>query len=137
MCLGMTVDGDRRWMILDYGSSSLYSVIADERYRSTNAGKKAWKSLIAGSSLQENCNSEGFNIQHGARLNNKYVSLNARLGFIANNENDCKSADSWIGLGVRYTGCIALFDLACGNRAVCGTAVARRNIPAFGYILVQ
>ncbi|CAB4020140.1 Hypothetical predicted protein, partial [Paramuricea clavata] len=30
ICLGMTVNGDRKWMMLDYEASSLYSVIADE-----------------------------------------------------------------------------------------------------------
>ena len=58
-----TVNGDRRWMVLDYEASSLYSAIADGQYRSTFAGNDTWMSVIAGSSSQSNCNREGFNIQ--------------------------------------------------------------------------
>jgi hypothetical protein len=53
ICLGMTVNGSRKWMMLDYEASSLYSVIADGQYQSTTAGRPAWKSLIADSSLQQ------------------------------------------------------------------------------------
>jgi hypothetical protein len=128
ICLGMTVNGDRRWMVLDYEASSLYSVIADGQYRNTTAGKDAWMSVIAGSSLQPNCNHEGFNIQ--------FPFTNARLGFVANNEDDCESCDSWIGFGI-YASFYRISDYqACGNRAA--WEVDRVvNIPAFGYILVQ
>ena len=127
ICLGMTVNGDRKWMMLDYEASSLYSVIADGQYRSTSAGKNTWMSVIAGSSLQPNCNHEGFNIQ--------FTLTNARLGFVAKNENNCKTCDSWIGFGIYASTCGTIYQ-ACGNRAVC--AVDRVvNIAAFGYILVQ
>ncbi|CAB4044324.1 Hypothetical predicted protein, partial [Paramuricea clavata] len=123
ICLGMTVNGDRKWMMLDYEASSLYSMIADGQYRSTSAGKNTWMSVIAGSSLQSNCNHEGFNIQ--------LPYINARLGFVANNENGCGSCDSWIGFGIIYSFACGTFYQACGNRAVC--AVDRVvNIPAFG-----
>ena len=128
ICLGMTVNGDRKWMMLDYEASSLYSVIADRQYRSTSAGKNTWMSVIAGSSLQPNCNHEGFNIQ--------VQNTNARLGFVANNENDCKSCDSWIGFGIYASNTCGTIYQACGNRAVCGVDRVV-NIPAFGYILVQ
>ena len=36
ICLGMTVNGDRKWMVLDYEASSLYSVIADGKDRFTS-----------------------------------------------------------------------------------------------------
>jgi hypothetical protein len=128
ICLGMTVNGDSKWMILDYEASSLYSVIADGQYRGKTAGKDTWMSVIAGSSLQSNCNHEGFNIQ--------VQNTNARLGFVANNEDDCRTCDSWIGFGIYALTCRISDYKACGNRAVC--AVDRVvNIPAFGYILVQ
>ena len=127
ICLGMTVNGDRKWMMLDYEASSLYSVIADGQYRSTSAGKNTWMSVMAGSSLQRNCNREGFNIQ--------FTLTNARLGFVANNQDDCETCDSWIGFGIYAITCDTIYQ-ACGNRAVC--AVDRVvNIAAFGYILVQ
>jgi hypothetical protein len=127
ICLGMTVNGDRRRMVLDYEASSLYSVIADGQYRNTSAGKNTWMSVIAGSSLQPNCNREGFNIQFGR--------TNARLAFVANDQNHCESCDSWIGFGIYAYSC-GKIDRACGNYAVCGVDRAV-DIPAFGYILVQ
>ena len=39
ICVGMTVNGDTRWMMLEYEASSLYNVIADGEYLSTSAGK--------------------------------------------------------------------------------------------------
>lgn len=55
--LGMKKDGDiTRWITVRYNASSLYSVIADGQYRPLDVGRTAWKSLIAGSSLQVNCN---------------------------------------------------------------------------------
>ena len=123
----MTVKGDRKWMRLDYEASSLYSVIADGQYRNTSAGQAAWKSLIAGSSLQPNCNQEGFNFGKGG--------LSGRLGLGANNEDDCDSCDSWIGFGVRITYCNV--EAACGNYQPCFGDPDVLNYPAFGYILVQ
>jgi hypothetical protein len=129
ICLGMTVNGDRKWMMLDYEASSLYSLIADGQYRSTSAGRVAWKSLIASSSLQPNCNHEGFNIQ--------FPKMNVRLGLVANNDYDCDSCDSWIGFGIYTHYCaIGYYYQACGNRAACGVDRVVK-IPAFGYILVQ
>jgi hypothetical protein len=122
ICLGMTVNGDRRWMVLDYEASSLYSVIADGQYRSTSAGRVAWKSLIAGSTLQPNCNHEGFNIQ--------FPTMNVRLGLVANNENNCWSSDSGIGFGINSYYSAEMDYQACGIKFAV-------DIPAFGYILVQ
>ncbi|XP_028396208.1 uncharacterized skeletal organic matrix protein 5-like [Dendronephthya gigantea] len=133
ICLGMTVNGDRRWMILNYEASSLYSLIADGQYRNTRAKKNTWMSLIAGSVLQQNCNIQGFNV-HDVPGEDAYT-IHARLGFIANNEGHCDSPDSWIGFGVKYAACETV-DFACGNRAVC-VVEAVKNIPAFGYILLQ
>ncbi|XP_028396056.1 uncharacterized protein LOC114520053 [Dendronephthya gigantea] len=131
ICLGMTVNGDRRWMMLDYEASSLHSLIAGNQFQRTSAGKNAWMSMIVGSLLQANCNREGFMIRNAFHI----YSFDARLGFLANNEGDCLSSDSWVGFGAKYTGCETV-NLACGNRVVCGSSQLV-NIPAFGYMLVQ
>ncbi|XP_028413647.1 uncharacterized protein LOC114536500 [Dendronephthya gigantea] len=135
ICLGMTVNGNRKWMMLNYEASSLYSLIADGQYRNTAAERNIWKSLIAGSYLQPNCNLQGFNVKRS--WSGGEDTIKARLAFLANNENSCDSPDSWIGFGVRYRGCRTFVDLACGNRAVCSEPFMPTNIPAFGYILVQ
>ncbi|XP_028412861.1 uncharacterized protein LOC114535753 [Dendronephthya gigantea] len=123
ICLGMTFNGTRKWMSFNYTATSLYSVIADGQFRATGAGRAAWKSLIAGSSLQLNCNREGFN-----------TVFRIRIGFQANNENDCDTCDSWIGYGARFT---RLTEWTCGNVARLNPDNGDKNLATFGYILVQ
>ncbi|XP_028396209.1 uncharacterized skeletal organic matrix protein 5-like [Dendronephthya gigantea] len=135
ICLGMTVNGARRWMTLNYEASSLYSLIADGQYRNTSAGRAAWKSLIAGSSLQPNCNKEGFSIEDKQNKDNKNY---ARIGYHANNQDDCATPDSCIGFGISYNSCDMTSDITCGNIAQCsGIDNGKKLTPAFGYILVH
>ena len=54
--LGMKVDGTIRWITFSYKASSLYSLIADGRYRRTSVGESKWRSLMPKSSLQPHCN---------------------------------------------------------------------------------
>ncbi|XP_028396023.1 uncharacterized skeletal organic matrix protein 5-like [Dendronephthya gigantea] len=130
LCLGMTVNGDERWMMLNYEASSLYSLIADGQYRNTSAGRATWKSLIAGSSLQRKCNQEGFSIAY-----NKH---SVRIGYYTNNQDSCSQADSCIGFGIYYKACYITSNITCGNIAQCsGTDRGKRLTAAFGYILVQ
>ena len=135
ICLGMTVNNETKWMMFDYNASSLYSVIADGQYRGTSAGRVTWLSLIAGSSLQDYCNYEGFNINLTSVGAPSYMYL--RVGFVGNNENDCETPDSWIGFGAEH---VTFFgnehNLACGNRAFLPVP-PNVDLPAFGYILVQ
>ncbi len=131
ICLGMTVNDETKWMMMDYGASSLYSVIANGQYHRTSAGRATWLSLIAGSSLQDYCNYEGFNINLRAVGIPNHTYL--RLGFVGNNEDDCKSTDSWIGFGAEYVDAYSSeTNLACGMRNS-----NYLELPAFGYILVQ
>ena len=109
-----------------YSASSLYSLIADGEYRQTNLGRNKWKWLISGSSLQYNCNKEGFNVYN--------EQSRVRLGLIANNQNDCKTPGSFIGLGGHCH---------CGTNAA-GNAASHRspdngekNLKVMGYILVR
>ena len=126
----MRVDGDKKWIMLDYDASSLYSVIADGQYHNTSAGRATWLSLIAGSSLQANCNYEGFNINLTRVDPPLHVYL--RLGLVGNDQNHCKSPNSWIGFGAEQVS--NEIKQACGNRVFRKNHV---NLPAFGYIFVQ
>ena len=117
-------------MVLDYEANSLYSVIADGQYRPTTAGREAWKSLIADTSLQPNCNARGFNVV--------YKELKVRIGLIANNQDQCKWSDSCIGYGIQHVACNMKLDITCGNIAQCGkNDKGKKKTAAFGYILVQ
>ena len=128
----MTVDNATKWIVLDYEETSLYNLIADGEYRQTFAGRDAWKSLIAGSSLQPNCNKEGFGISH-----RNYIEI--RLGYLANNQMRCSTPDSCIGFGIYYQSCyVKRITITCGNIALCSqNDNGQKILPAFGYILVQ
>ena len=99
--------------------------------------RNKWLSLISGSRLQDNCNQEGFSMEM-KNVFKSYSYLNVRLGFVANNEENCYSCNSCIGFGItascddRYS----QTDTTCGNVGICGL-LNIPNIDAFGCILVQ
>ena len=110
-------------------AKSLYSLIADEKFRSTSLGRHTWKNLIGQqASLQRNCNKEGFNL---------YSYSKARIGIISNQEDNCSTCDSRIGFGTGgYPGSD---DNTCGNLAHAQHRADNgdRDIKAMGYILVK
>jgi hypothetical protein len=80
-----------RPFIIQKEASSLGSIF-NGGYVATNKGRQNYKDLINSSSLQQNCNKEGFNIS----IQGKKV----RLGIISNEQDDCLTPDSSIGLGM-------------------------------------
>ena len=126
----MKISGQLRFIVINKQANSLYSLIADGTYRATSLGRDEWKKLIgADGSLQLGCNKEGFNAVGTASDHSK-----ARVGYIANNQNDCGSCDSRIGFG---TGGRPDNSITCGNVAALSPDNGDRNIKAMGYILVQ
>ena len=117
-------------VVINYQARSLYSLIADDEYRATSLGRDTWKKLIGSqASLQTNCNKEGFNVLcDGSSLSK------ARIGIVANNQDDCGSCDSRIGFG---TGGSHDNSNTCGNVASFQPDNGWRYIKAMGYILVQ
>ena len=106
------------------------SLIADGKYHNTSVGRNTWKLLIGSqASLQPNCNKEGFNAVGDSPSHSK-----ARIGIIANQQNDCSSRDSRTGFGIW-----GLFDVynSCGNEATHSLDNGNKHIKAMGYILVQ
>ena len=115
---------------INKSASSLYSLIADGKYRATSLGRNTWKKLIGSrASLQRNCNKEGFNA-----VGENHSHSKARIGYIANQENDCRTCDSRIGFG---TGGYHDDSNTCGNQATHNPDNGNKNIRAMGYILVQ
>ena len=91
----MKISGQLRFIVINKQANSLHSLIADGIWRATSLGRNEWKKLIgAEGSLQLNCNKEGFNAVGTASHHSK-----ARIGYIANQENDCGSCESRIGFG--------------------------------------
>ncbi|XP_078347810.1 uncharacterized protein LOC144632920 [Oculina patagonica] len=131
ICLGMKIGQQLNFITINTTeTSSLYSLIADGNYHSTSLGRDTWKTLIGSeASLQTNCNKEGFNAACSYIGNSK-----ARIGFLGNENNDCKSCDSRIGFG---TGGVPDDSNTCGNEAKYSTDNGDKNIVAMGYILVQ
>ncbi|KAL9953841.1 hypothetical protein ACROYT_G041313 [Oculina patagonica] len=132
ICLGIKIPGEEtRFLVLNKEASSLHDLISDGQYRPTSLGRDAWKTLVGGDqgSLQLNCNMEGFN---AANENIDYAK--ARIGYIANEQNECIYGDSRIGFG---TGGKWDDSNTCGNEACCSSDNGDKHIKAMGYILVQ
>ncbi|XP_066025921.1 uncharacterized protein [Pocillopora verrucosa] len=127
ICLGMKINHQLRFIVINRHANSLFSLIADGKYRATSLGRNTWKSLVGPqASLQLNCNKEGFNAVGDSPSHSK-----ARIGIIANEQNDCGSCDSRIGFGTGD-------DLnTCGNQATHSPDNGNKHIKAMGYILVQ
>ena len=121
----MKIGQQINFIVINQQANSLYSLIADGKYRATSLGRNTWKKLIGSqASLQRNCNKEGFNAASGDITLGK-----ARIGFLGNNENDCYQCDSRIGFG---TGGWHDDSNTCGNEAM-----NFAHIKAMGYILIQ
>ena len=132
----MKVDGDTKWIVIDYQADSLFNVIAAGNFTETTVGNATWISLVAGSSLQYNCNKEGFNL----KCENGNVYTHVRIGIVANNQVTCTTCDSYLGFGASFYGCGVNSAIACGNLAVCSRSSHYNTdtfIPSFGYILIQ
>ena len=126
----MKIGHQLRFIVINRHANSLYSVIADGKYRATSLGRNKWKTLIGSqASLQTRCNKEGFNAVGSDPRHSK-----ARIGIIANQENNCDSCDSRIGFG---TGGNHDDSNTCGNQATYSPDNGHKHIKAMGYILVQ
>jgi len=92
----------------------------------TNLGRNAWKGLITGSSLQPNCNREGIN-----------PLARSRIGIVSNQENDCNTPDSYIGIGNIGAGCNGVAEARVGNMASCSPDNGDKSLAAFGVVFVR
>ena len=130
ICLGMKIGHQLRFIVINRHANSLFSLIADGKYRATSLGRNTWKWLIGSrASLQRNCNKEGFN---AVGSNPRYSK--ARIGITANQQNHCGSCNSRIGFG---TGGLFNDSNTCGNEATHSPDNGHKHIKAMGYILVQ
>jgi hypothetical protein len=129
-----TGNNTTNWAKLAYSATSLHAVLADGLYKawSPPLGRNAWKALVPAASLQPNCNREGFN---NAIATNGPATV--RIGIIANNEADCSTPDSRIGIGMGGNYCGIDANSAVGNGAGCGGDTGDKNIKSFGYVFVR
>jgi hypothetical protein len=132
----MKVNDVTKWIEVHYEAISLYDVIANGNFKPTTAGKNTWISLIDDSSMQQNCNSEGFNFNNVYTVGTGYMKV--RIGFVANNEYDCNTPDSCIGFGISARTCTydgVVQSTSCGNLRYC--CWDRRDTAAYGFVLLK
>ena len=135
ICLGMKIDQQLRFIVINKKADSLYSLIADGQYRPTSLGRNTWRSLIGPeASTQIYCNREGFNL-YPLTDYWEFRAAKARIGFLTNNANNCDDVDTRIGFG---TGGPHDDNNTCGIVAdKSGLDNGRKFIKAMGYILVH
>ena len=126
----MKIDQQLRFIVIKKQADSLFSLIADGKYRSTSLGHDTWKSLIGSdASLERNCTKEGFNANCGGTISSK-----ARIGIVSNIKNNCSTCTSRVGFG---TGGWPFYSISCGNTAISASGNGKLSITAIGYILVH
>ena len=81
-------DGETRYLTIELAAPSLRQLMVRGDEHETTLGRDTWRSLIPLTSLQPNCNAEGVNIRH-----------KLRFGLLGNEQDDCHTPDSYIGLG--------------------------------------
>ena len=135
ICLGMKNGEQINFIVINKTATSLYSLIADGKFRPTSLGRNKWKMLLGvNASLQRNCNKEGFNPAcTGWSASN---NARARIGILGNEQNDCVTCDSRIGFG---TGGHPDLSNTCGNVAGSGWEADNgyKFIKTIGYVFVQ
>jgi len=126
--VGMRIGGQTNVIVIDKQVSSLYSLIADGKYRNTSLGCDMWKTLIGSqASLQPNCNLEGFNAKEGS-------PCKSRIGILGNDEKQCDSSNSRIGFGSAGS---PDESNTSGNVAGWNGDNGQKKIKTMGYCLVQ
>lgn len=125
--------GVDRTAVVTLAASSMLSLFQGPA-RATALGRSGWTRLVASPSLQPNCNAEGFNQAVGGYRR-------VRLGILTNQENDCGSPDSGLGLGFGNdsNGCVTapFAATSAGNVSTCGGDNGDRNTQAFGMLFIR
>ena len=88
------------YLKLATAGNSLFALFSPGAFVATTGTKAGWAGLVPASSLQANCNQEGIN--NAPNGNN---ATRIRLGILSNNENNCMSPDSAVGLGMGSFSC--------------------------------
>ena len=126
--LVMSASGQTKALAVPVVGTSLQAMFAGG-HKSTSLGRNAWKSLISDSSMQPHCNIEGVNVDCAVRK--------VRLGYLTNEQNDCQSCDSYLGVGHSgQPGCSQGSSWA-GMMASCSPDNGDKNVPAFTWVWVR
>jgi hypothetical protein len=118
--------GTRRSLVLPVAGESMRELMGRGRV-TTSAMKMAWLNLVPNGRLQNHCNQQGFNVAP------EEDEPRVRIGFLANEQMDCNSPDSWVGVGGWHydTG------LTAGNVARYAGGGNERTTASFVYVFVR
>ncbi len=97
---------------LDMPANSLLELFLGPYVATLNA-RADWLALVPGSALQPYCNRQGVN---------SLVSLTrprSRIGILGNENHDCLTPDSYIGIGNKGSGCEGQPQASVGNMVSC------------------
>ncbi len=124
---------------LEQDAGSLQALFASGVYRPSYLGRGSWESAVPNGSLLANCNLEGFNVRAQDPLASTADRPRVRIGILTNQETDCMTIDSWVGVGEQGFGCSkAAVQHAAGNScATCGCDNGNRETLAFAYVFVR
>ncbi len=127
--VGMREQNVWRWLTLPVQATSLQAIFSTGKTIGTSAGLPAWEALLADGSLQSHCQLEGFNVVT--------TSTSLRIGIQGNNEQDCATVDSWIGLGAASNVCGMTNKPVAGDMACYGADFGDRTTSISGAIFVR
>ena len=122
---------------LDPNPPSLASVFMAGTYVATNNPESQWTDLVTGGGLQDNCKRQGFNATSTA--NDPTTHARVRIGILGNDNMDCASPNSFIGVGASPDGdiCDGGYGATTGNGAVCFVDGGKRDIDGFAVVYVR
>lgn len=120
------------WIDVPLVGASLHELMMPGVLVPTMVGRDTWKSLVVGASLQVNCNQEGLNVAPSVDPTNHRV----RIGIVGNEQNDCFSPNSRLGIGGDGNKCLSLPN-ATGNFAGCESDNGDVNVIGIGVVLVR
>eukprot|EP00795_Rhopilema_esculentum_P014025 gene14025-4999_t len=89
----MRSGSEKSYITLGHRSTSLLTYFQGS-FKATDQLSN-WRNLLKGSQLQPYCNRQGFN-----NVITGSVDARVRIGILGNNENDCITPDSAIGIGI-------------------------------------
>ncbi len=127
----MLRNGLRREVVLNAKGASLHALLQSKTTTATNLGLPGWKQLLNDASLQKSCHTEGLNA--AATNGAGYV----RIGIIGNQENQCGSPDSWLGVGGIDGICGGKKGVFSGNIACYGADLGNRTVAAPTWVYVR
>jgi hypothetical protein len=127
----MVVEGVTRDLVVPVGGGKTLAQLFQGGAVNSAVGRTAWKGLIGPkASLQPYCSSEGINRVCGG-------DTSIRIGIVANQENDCGSCDSRIGVGATGTYCGQDPNNSAGNEARCTPDNGDLSLKGFAYVYVR